>query len=125
VVEGQHLGGFAQGLGNVFHEELRYSDDGQPLCSTLVDYTIPGAPESAALRVVPRETPSEVTGGFRGAGEATITATPAVMAGAVEDALAPLGVRIASTRLHAHELRRLIRATGWRPDVVAFATTDA
>jgi carbon-monoxide dehydrogenase large subunit len=108
VVDGQHQGGFAQGLGNVFHEELHYSDDGQPLCSTLVDYTIPGAPESVALRIVHRETPSEVLGGFRGAGEAAITAAPAVLAGAVEDALAPLGVRINSTRLHADALWRAI-----------------
>ena len=99
VVDGQHQGGFAQGLGNVFHEELVYSDEGQPLCSTLVDYTIPTASESVALRIVHRETPSEVLGGFRGAGEAAITAAPAVLAGAVEDALAPLGVRISSTRL--------------------------
>jgi carbon-monoxide dehydrogenase large subunit len=125
VVEGQHQGGFAQGVGNVFHEELRYSDDGQPLCSTLVDYTIPGAPESVTVRVEHRQTPSAVTGGFRGAGEAAITAAPAVLAGAVEDALAPIGVRIRSTRLHAHELRRLVRAAGWRPDAARFARADA
>ena len=51
-----------------------------------------------------RETPSEVLGGFRGAGEAAITAAPAVLAAAVEDALAPLGVRISSTRLRADAL---------------------
>ena len=110
VVEGQHQGGFAQGLGNVLHEELHYSDDGQPLCSTLVDYTIPGAPESVALRVVHRETPSHVLGGFRGAGEAAITAAPAVLVAAVEDALAPLGVRLSSTRLNADALWRAIDA---------------
>jgi CO/xanthine dehydrogenase Mo-binding subunit len=125
VVEGQHQGGFAQGLGNVFHEEVRYSDDGQPLCSTLVDYTVPGAPEGIMLRVVHRETASGVTGGFRGAGEAAITAAPAVLAGAVEDALSPLGVAITSTRLHAHHLRRLVRAAGWSADAVAFARSDA
>jgi CO/xanthine dehydrogenase Mo-binding subunit len=104
VVEGQHQGGFAQGIGNVFHEELVYSDEGQPLCSTLVDYTIPSMGESVPLRIVHRETPSEVLGGFRGAGEAAITAAPAVLAGAVEDALAPLGVRISSTRMSANAI---------------------
>jgi carbon-monoxide dehydrogenase large subunit len=115
VVEGQHQGGFAQGLGNVFHEELHYSDEGQPLCSTLVDYTIPTASESVALRIVHRETPSEVLGGFRGAGEAAITAAPAVLAGAVEDALAPLGVRINSTRLSADALWRAIVEASRQP----------
>jgi hypothetical protein len=66
-----------------------------------------------------------VTGGFRGAGEAAITAAPAVLAGAVEDALSPLGVAITSTRLHAHHLRQLVRAAGWRADAVAFARSDA
>jgi carbon-monoxide dehydrogenase large subunit len=119
IVDGQHQGGFAQGLGNVLHEELHYSEDGQPLCSTLVDYAIPGAPESVALRVVHRETPSEVLGGFRGAGEAAITAAPAVLVSAVEDALAPLGVRLSSTRLHASALWRAIRDAERQPELVA------
>ena len=87
VVEGQHQGGFAQGLGAVLLEEVRYDDDGQPLTSTLVDYTIPEAGDVPRLRVVHRETPSEVAGGFRGVGEAAIIAAPAVIAGAVADAL--------------------------------------
>jgi carbon-monoxide dehydrogenase large subunit len=108
IVEGQHQGGFVQGVGNVLHEAVVYSEHGQPLCSTLVDYTIPGAHESVALRVVQRETPSEVLGGFRGAGEAAITAAPAVLVAAVEDALSPFGVRLSSTRLHADSLWRAI-----------------
>ena len=122
VVEGQHQGGFAQGLGTVLLEEVRYDDEGQPLTSTLVDYCIPEAPDVPRLRVVHRETPSSVAGGFRGVGEAAIIAAPAVIAGAVADALAPMGVEITSTRLHAHYLRAAMRAAGYTPDVAAFAT---
>jgi hypothetical protein len=43
-------------------------------------------------------------------GEASIIATPAAIAGAVADALAPLGVHITSTQLHPHHLRALLRA---------------
>ncbi|MCU1427392.1 MAG: hypothetical protein JWL83_1392 [Actinomycetia bacterium] len=121
VVEGQHQGGFAQGLGAVLYEEVRYSDDGQPQCTTLADYTIPTAIEVPRLRVVHRETHSGTEGGFRGVGEAAITAAPAALAGAVADALAPLGVTITSTRLHAHHLRALLRAAGVEPDPAAFA----
>jgi carbon-monoxide dehydrogenase large subunit len=121
VVEGQHQGGFAQGLGAVLLEEVRYDEEGQPLTSTLLDYSIPEAPDVPRLRVVHRETPSAVAGGFRGVGEASIIATPAVIAGAVADALAPLGVEITSTRLHAHFLREAIRAAGYTPDAAAFA----
>ena len=52
VVEGQHQGGFAQGLGAVLLEEIPYDDAGQPLASTLLDYTIPEAPDVPVLRVV-------------------------------------------------------------------------
>ena len=121
VVEGQHQGGFAQGVGNVLLEEVRYSPEAQPLTSTLLDYPIPEAPDVPTLRVVHRQTPSDVAGGFRGVGEAAIIATPAALAGAVADALRPLGVRITSTRLHPHVLRRLIREAGYTPDAAAFA----
>ena len=125
VVEGQHQGGFAQGLGAVLLEEIRYDDEGQPLTSTLIDYAIPEAPDVPRLRVIHRETASSVEGGFRGVGEASIIATPAVIAGAVADALAPLGVEITSTRLHPHVLRAAIRAAGYEPDPVAFARAVA
>ncbi|MFN8028281.1 MAG: xanthine dehydrogenase family protein molybdopterin-binding subunit [Acidimicrobiia bacterium] len=124
LVEGQHVGGFAQGLGNVLHEEVRYSEEGQPLCATLLDYTPPLATDVPPLRIVHRETPSPTAGGFRGVGEATIISTPAAVAGAVEDALAPLGVAVTTTRLQPHHVRALVRATGWAPDPAAFAGFD-
>ena len=124
LVEGQHQGGFVQGLGNVLHEEVRYSDEGQPLCSTLLDYTPPLASDVPDLRIIHRETPSPTAGGFRGVGEATIIAAPAAIAGAVEDALAPLGVSVTSTRLQPHHVRALVRGTGWVSDPAAFAGLD-
>jgi carbon-monoxide dehydrogenase large subunit len=73
------------------------------------------------LRVVHRETPSTVEGGFRGVGEAAIISAPAALVGAVADALGPLGVRMTGSRLHASHLRRLVRSAGWHPDIAAFA----
>jgi CO/xanthine dehydrogenase Mo-binding subunit len=124
VVEGQHRGGFAQGLGAALFEEARYSEEGQPLSSTLMDYTIATAMDVPVLRVVHRPTPSEMLGGMRGVGEAAIIATPAVLVSAVEDALSPLGVSLVGTRLHARYLRDAIRATGWRPDPAAWAAQE-
>jgi len=121
VVEGQHQGGFAQGLGAVLLEEIRYADDGRPLVRTLGEYAPPTAVEVPVLRIVHRQTPSALAGGFRGMSEAAITATPAALTGAVADALAPLGVRITSTRLHPAHLRALLRAAGHRADPAAFA----
>ncbi len=121
VVVGQQQGGFAQGLGVALLEEARYSEEGQPLCATLLDYTIPTALDVPALRVVLRQTPSEVLGGFRGVGETGIIAAPAALVGAVDDALTPLGVRLRSTRAHASVLRAETRAHGWRPDPADWA----
>ncbi|HLH99967.1 MAG TPA: xanthine dehydrogenase family protein molybdopterin-binding subunit [Acidimicrobiales bacterium] len=116
VVAGQLQGGFAQGVGVALLEEVRYSPEGQPLCSTLLDYTIPTAGDVPVVRVALRPTPSDVLGGFRGMGETGIIAAPAAIVGAVEDALSPLGVRLRSTRAHAADLRALVRAAGWVPD---------
>jgi carbon-monoxide dehydrogenase large subunit len=121
TVEGQHQGGFAQGLGAVLTERLGFAPDGTPLVTTLGDYAPPTAVEVPAVRIVHRETPSALEGGFRGMSEASITAAPAALAGAVADALAPLGVQITSTRLHPDHLRALLREAGHTPDVVAFA----
>ena len=124
VVEGQHQGGFVQGVGNVLLEDLPYGPDGQPAVTSLADYAAPTAVEAPVLRVVHRDPPSPsptAAGGFRGVGEAAIIAAPAALAGAVGDALAPLGIDITSTRLHPAELRRHLRAAGHRPDPAAFA----
>jgi carbon-monoxide dehydrogenase large subunit len=121
VVEGQHRGAFAQGLGAALLEEVRYSPEGQPLCSTLMDYTIPTTLDVPDLRVLHRPTPSALPGGFRGMGEAAIIAAPAILVSAVEDALAPIGVQLRSTRVHATAIRAAVKAAGWRPDPVRFA----
>jgi carbon-monoxide dehydrogenase large subunit len=121
VVEGQHQGAFAQGIGNALFEELPYSSDGQPLATTLLDYTIPTAVDVPVLRVVHRQTPSGTAGGFRGMGEAGISATPVALVGAVDDALRPLGIRLRSTRLRAGNLRAAMRAAGYRPDPAVWA----
>jgi carbon-monoxide dehydrogenase large subunit len=99
LVDGQILGGFAQGLGAALLEEIVYDADGNPLTTNLVDYTIPTAPDVPPVRIVHLETPSQVLGGFRGVGEAGIITAPALLANAVADALAPLGVAITDDRL--------------------------
>jgi carbon-monoxide dehydrogenase large subunit len=125
VVVGQLRGGFAQGLGVALLEEVRYSDEGQPLCSTLLDYTIPAALDVPDLRVVLRPTPSDVLGGFRGMGESGIIAAPAAIVGAIEDALRPFGVRLLSTRAHPASIRAAAREAGWRPDYANWSGFDS
>ncbi len=109
VVKGQLQGGFAQGLGAVLLEEVLYDSQGRPAWEGFSGYSIPQAGDVPQIRVVFRSTPSETEGGFRGVGEAGTIFTPAAMVGAVNDALAPFGIWVDSTRLHPRHLRPLLR----------------
>jgi len=95
VVDGQIYGGAAQGIGTALYEEMAYSEEGQPLASTLSDYILPGATEVPALRILHMETPSPYTEfGQKGIGEGGAIAPPAAIVNAVNDALAELGVEL-------------------------------
>lgn len=92
VVEGQTIGGIVQGIGTAMFEETQYDALGQPNASTLADYILPGAAESPRIRVDHFETPSPHTEfGAKGMGEGGAIAPPAVIFGAVNDALRGLG----------------------------------
>jgi carbon-monoxide dehydrogenase large subunit len=95
IVDGQIYGGLAQGIGTALYEEMPYSEDAQPLASTLADYMLPGPTEVPEPRVDHMETPSPLTFfGQKGIGEGGAIAPPAAIANAVNDALAPLGVEL-------------------------------
>jgi carbon-monoxide dehydrogenase large subunit len=93
IVEGQVHGGIAQGLAQALFEEVVYSDDGQLLTGTLMDYAVPHAEQVPHYELAHTVTPTTVNPlGIKGVGEAgTIGSTPAV-ANAIMDALGPFGV---------------------------------
>ena len=71
IVDGQIIGGTAQGIGTALYEEMRFDVQGQPLASTLSDYLLPGPTEVPDVRIVHMETPSPYTRfGQKGLGEA-------------------------------------------------------
>jgi carbon-monoxide dehydrogenase large subunit len=108
VVEGQSLGGIAQGIGTALYEESPFDANGQPLASTFADYLLPGPTEIPAIRIFHMETPSPYTEfGIKGMGEGGAIAPPAVIFNAVNDALKSLGVELAETPLTP---RRLLEA---------------
>jgi carbon-monoxide dehydrogenase large subunit len=93
IVEGQVVGGVAQGLGAALLEEMVYDEFGQPATASLMDYMPPTASEIPRIEVEHVEQPSPTAlGGFRGVGESGTIGAPAAIANAVADALAPLGV---------------------------------
>ncbi len=98
VVDGQIIGGTAQGIGTALYEEMPYDIQGQPLASTLADYMLPGATEMPPLRIEHMQTPSPYTRfGQKGLGEGGAIAPPAAIVNAINDALAPLGVELTET----------------------------
>ncbi len=107
IVEGQIRGGVAQGIGGVLYEHSAYDDVGQPLATTFMDYLVPTAVEIPTIEIEHLET--EPTGGidFRGVGEAGAVVAPATLTNAIEDGLAPLGVRIREQHLPPSRLLEL------------------
>jgi aerobic carbon-monoxide dehydrogenase large subunit len=95
VVDGQILGGLAQGIGTALYEEMPFDSSGQPLASTLADYLLPSATELPTVKIDHMETPSPYTEfGVKGIGEGGAIAAPAAIANAVNDALRPLAAEL-------------------------------
>ena len=105
VVEGQTLGGVAQGIGTAMYEEIQYDANGQPNASTFADYLLPGPTEIPNMRIFHLETPSPYTMyGIKGMGEGGAIAPPAVIFNAVNDALRATGAEVSKTPLTPHRL---------------------
>jgi carbon-monoxide dehydrogenase large subunit len=92
IVEGQVQGAIAQGIGGALHEHLCYDDTGQLLTGTLMEYALPVAATIPALELHHVEEPADNLLRVRGVGEGGTLGPPAVIAAAVADALAPLGI---------------------------------
>jgi aerobic carbon-monoxide dehydrogenase large subunit len=98
IVEGQVHGGVAQGVGGALFEEMAYDDEGQLLTGTLMDYLVPSATDLPPIDTVHLEYPSPRNPlGMKGLGEGGAISPPAAIANAIDDALAPLSVRVTET----------------------------
>ena len=93
LVTGQQHGGIAQGAAQALFEWIRYDEDGNPITSTLLDYTVPSAAEFPSFETSNTQTDSPRNPlGAKGIGESgTIGSTPAIQ-NAVIDAVSHLGI---------------------------------
>jgi aerobic carbon-monoxide dehydrogenase large subunit len=113
LVEGQILGGIAQGLGQALSEGMVYSEEGQPLTGSLLDYAIPKATDLPHLILDTLETPSPTNPlGAKGIGSVSTVPPPAAVANAVVDALSSFGVRHLDTPLTAERIWRAMHGVG-------------
>ncbi|WP_043844068.1 xanthine dehydrogenase family protein molybdopterin-binding subunit [Amycolatopsis taiwanensis] len=105
IVDGQVLGGVAQGIGGALYEEFCYSDEGEPTSTTFAAYGLPGTCEVPEVRVRHLGVATANPLGVRGAGESgTIAAGPAIAA-AVDDAV---GTRIVATPIAPRVVRAAV-----------------
>ena len=113
IVDGQVHGAIMQGIGGALLEHLIYSEDGQPLTTTYMDYLVPTAMGMPNMEVHHLETPSPFSiGGIKGMGEGGQVAAPAAVANAVADALAPFGAHITHFPLTPDNVLRMIGKIG-------------
>ena len=100
------------GISVALGEGFVYSDDGQLLTLTLLDYGKSTTLETPHIEVEHHPVPDPYTTlGQKAAGEGAAIPSPAAIAGAVEDALSPFGVKIRHLPLTAERVWKMIHVS--------------
>ena len=110
IVEGQIHGGIAQGLGQVLGEQVIYSEDGQLLTGSFLDYMMPRADDMPAFQLGHHTAPCTTNPlGVKGAGESGVAGSLPSAVNAVLDALAPGGVSHLDLPMSAYRIWSALR----------------
>ncbi len=113
IVDGQILGGLAQGIGTALYEEMPFDSAGQPLASTFADYLLPGPTEVPSVKIDHMETLAPHTEfGVKGLGEGGAIPPPATIANAINDALRPLGAELTISPITPRRILEAIEHAG-------------
>jgi carbon-monoxide dehydrogenase large subunit len=109
-VHGQIHGGVAQGAGQALMEAIVYDTKGQLLSGSFMDYAMPRAEHFPEIATGSHPVLTRTNAlGVKGAGEGgTVGALPSVM-NAINDALAPLGIRHLEMPCTAERVWRAVR----------------
>jgi aerobic carbon-monoxide dehydrogenase large subunit len=110
LIEGQIVGGCAQGIGGTLFEEFLYDERGEPLSVTFADYLMPTVREIPPVDVIISEdAPSPLNPmGLKGAGEGGANAVGAAIAAAIDDALGKPNA-VTELPITPQRLKRLMR----------------
>ena len=111
LVEGQIVGGAAQGIGGALLEEFNYNSEGQLLTGSFMDYMLPTACEIPPMQLIHQHSPSPLNPlGVKGVGEGGPIAPPAVIANAVADALRSFKVEFNRTPIKPQHIEQAVRS---------------
>jgi aerobic carbon-monoxide dehydrogenase large subunit len=117
IVDGQVVGGIAQGIGTALYEEIPYNAQGQPLAGNLADYLVPSAVEIPFIRIEHLVTPALTTEyGVKGLGEGGAIAPPAAIANAVADAYRDIGANFYETPLTPRRVAEAVQRVRYARD---------
>ena len=112
LVDGQVAGGIAHAIGNALFEWMGFDENAQPVTTTFADYLLVSADKMPGMELFHRESGSPFNElGVKGVGESGCIPTAAAIVSAVEDALAPFGVRLNQAPLTPSVLWDQIRST--------------
>lgn len=88
IVEGQVHGGLAQGIGQALLEGINYSEDGQLLTASFLDYAMPRADDLPSFKIEHTCTPCPGNPlGIKGCGEAGAIGSPPAVINAITNAI--------------------------------------
>ncbi|HEX8103918.1 MAG TPA: aerobic carbon-monoxide dehydrogenase large subunit [Solirubrobacteraceae bacterium] len=94
VVEGQIMGGLAEGVGIALMQHIAFDEQGNCLSGSFMDYLVPSSMEVPDWELGATYTPSPHHPiGAKGVGESSNVGSPPAIVNAVVDALEPFGVR--------------------------------
>lgn len=110
LVEGQLMGGLAQGVAQALLERLVYDDEGQLLTGSLMDYALPRADDVPEVPLGGIETRSPANAlGAKGVGESGAIGVPAAIVNAAVEALRGYGLRHVDVPLTPEKLWRALQ----------------
>ncbi|GAA1512994.1 xanthine dehydrogenase family protein molybdopterin-binding subunit [Nocardioides humi] len=121
VVDGMVIGGISQAIGSILLEHFDYSEDGQPLSTSFMDYMLPTADVMPTrIRLAEQRTPSPLHPyGAKGTGEGGYLGGPAAIASAIDDALAQLGVVVGTTPITPARIFAAVQEAGALEEAIA------
>jgi carbon-monoxide dehydrogenase large subunit len=115
IVDGQVMGGVAQGISEALYEEALYDENGTLLTGNMSTYRVPSAAELPGFILDRESTPSTTNHlGIKGIGEAGTIASPPAVMNAVADALRYVGVEFIDLPASAERVWRAVQEAAGR-----------
>ncbi|MBC7938304.1 MAG: xanthine dehydrogenase family protein [Chitinophagaceae bacterium] len=109
LVDEQMRGAIVQGIGGALFEECLYDTDGTLRNGNMADYLVPMAAEMPDIVISHVQSPTRSSLlGAKGAGEAGTAGAPGAVMNAINDALAPFGVRVSSQPITPEKILRAL-----------------